>query len=342
MTTQTLPAVEHFRSSTGVEIYRIPAEAFPGFWAYAYLLIGAGVPTLVDTGSGYPASTEGILAGLASVTADFDPAFRLQDIARIIITHGHVDHFGGLVDLLEAVGGADVGIHPLDRRVLTNYDERVIVATRNLTIYLKSAGIQGEALTALLQSYGFSKQHIRSSKVDFVVEDGDEIDGMQFVHVPGHCSGQVAIRLGDVLLSADHVLSYTAPNVAAESITHYTGLGHYRDSLRKVQALDGIRLAMGGHEDPIEHFYERIDRIQARIDQKLGRILTIIRNSEAPMSITDICDVLYATKQGFERLLALQQTGAYTEYLYDRGHLSVANLQAIEQSEQATVLYNVL
>ncbi len=36
--------------------------------------------------------------------------------------------------VLEATGGAQVGVHALDRRVLTNYEERVAVATKNLTI----------------------------------------------------------------------------------------------------------------------------------------------------------------------------------------------------------------
>lgn len=342
MSTQTLPTIQRFESSSGVRIYRIPMEVFPGFYGYAHLLLGAGVPTLVDTGSGYNNSTEDLLKGLNALAADFGETFVLGDIERIIITHGHVDHFGGLSAMLEAVGGAEVGIHPLDRRVLTNYEERVIVATKNLTIYLKRAGIEGERLDQLIQMYGFSKQHVRSTKVDFMIEDGDQIDGMQFYHVPGHCSGQVAIRLGDILLSADHVLPQTSPNVAAESITHYTGLGHYRESLQKIRKLEGIRLALGGHEDPIENFYERVDHMQARVDQKLERVLDIIRAADAPMSITDISKAVYPDKHGFNVLLALLEAGAYTEYLYERGYLSVANLRDVEESDNPTLLYSVL
>ena len=54
----SLPVIERFESNTGVRIYRIPAEAFPGFIVYVYVLLGAGVPTLVDTGSGYGNSNE--------------------------------------------------------------------------------------------------------------------------------------------------------------------------------------------------------------------------------------------------------------------------------------------
>ena len=47
-----LPPVERFESNSGARIYRMPCEAFPGFIVYAYLVLEAGPPTLIDTGSG--------------------------------------------------------------------------------------------------------------------------------------------------------------------------------------------------------------------------------------------------------------------------------------------------
>ena len=343
MTTQTLPAIEHFRSDTGVTIYRIPMEVFPnGFIAYAYVLLGAGPVTLVDTGSGIGRSTDDLLAGLESLCSDFNEKIGPKDIERVIITHGHVDHFGGLSGILEAIGGASVGIHPLDRRVLTNYDERVLVATKNLTIYLKQAGIREERLQDLLSMYGFSKQHVRSTNVDFMFEEGDIIDGMEIFHVPGHCSGQVAIRIGDILLSADHILSRTSPHLAAESITHNTGLSHYRESLRKMRRLEGIRLTLGGHEEVMDDLHGRIDYLQQRIDQKLERVIEIIQGAESPLTISDISKRLYREKHGFEVLLAIQEAGAHVEYLYDRGYLAVPNIHEIETDDNAALQYTVL
>src|SRR6188768_4213049 len=110
-----LPAIEQFISSTGARIYRLPMIVFPnGFIAYAYLVLGADVPTLVDTGSGYGRSTPDLLAGIAAIPQQFGESIRVQDIERILITHGHVDHFGGLMTVLEATGGARVGVHALD------------------------------------------------------------------------------------------------------------------------------------------------------------------------------------------------------------------------------------
>jgi glyoxylase-like metal-dependent hydrolase (beta-lactamase superfamily II) len=338
----TVP-IEFYESNTGIKIYRLPMNVFgSGFVAYAYVLLGAGVPTLVDTGSGFGNSTQELLQGFEALRSDWGESIQVTDIQRILITHGHVDHFGGVSDMIKATAGASVGIHPLDKRVLTNYEERVVVATKNLTIYLERAGLTGERLDKMLDMYGFSKQHVRSVAVDFALEEGKPLDGLHFYHVPGHCSGQVAILVGDVLLSADHILAQTSPHLAAESITHYTGVGHYRESLDKIYNLPNIRLTLGGHEQAIEQVYERIEYLRARLDLKAERVLDIIRTSEHPLHILDISKQLYQDKHGFDVLLALQEAGAHVEYLYDRGYLAIANLDEVQTQHNPVLLYSVL
>jgi glyoxylase-like metal-dependent hydrolase (beta-lactamase superfamily II) len=338
-----LPPIEQFISSTGTRIYRLPMIVFPnGFVAYAYLVLGAGVPTLVDTGSGFGRSTPDLLAGIAAIPEMFGESIRVQDIERVFITHGHIDHFGGLDSILTAAEGALVGVHALDRRVLTNYEERVSVATKNLTIYLQRAGVSADRMPQLLEMYGFSKQHFRSVQVDFLLDEGAPLDGMEFYHVPGHCSGQVAIRIGDVLLSADHILPVTSPHLAAESITHYTGVGHYEESLRKLAAVPGIRVTLGGHEGPIHDLYGRIGQIQERLKAKKERVLDFIRSADHPMTISDVSKVMFPDKHGFDVLLALQEAGAYVEYLYERGYLDVTNLAEFEADDKAALCYSVL
>ena len=113
-----LPPVKKFLSQTGVRIYRISCQVLPALSARVYLLLGAGEPTLVDTGSGLETSTGDILAGVETVRQEFGESVRVGDIRRIIISHGHTDHVGGLPDLLPLTG-AQVAIHPLDREVIT-------------------------------------------------------------------------------------------------------------------------------------------------------------------------------------------------------------------------------
>lgn len=333
----TLPPVQRFESNTGVRIYRISCQAFPGLVAHTYLLIGAGPVTLVDTGSGYGDSTPQLLAGLERLKHDFGESVGVRDIKRVILTHGHMDHFGGLAQVTRPIT-AEVGIHELDRWVLVAYEERVLVATKAMTFYLEQAGVPTDQRAALLAMYTEGKQHVKSVRVDFTLFDGQEFDGMTMIHTPGHCPGQVCIKIGDVLLSADHVLPKTTPHQSPESITAWTGLGHYLDALTKIGQVPGVRLALGGHEGPIENFYQRIDQIRDDHERKLDRILGFLAEP-AGQTIQQLCLAMYPNLKGWNVLLALTEVGAHVEYLYERGRLKVVNVDQLERAANPPLLY---
>lgn len=338
-----LPPIEQFVSSTGARIYRLPVLAFPGLVTYCYVVLDAGEPTLVDTGSGFGDSTTQLIAGIEALRADFGEPLELNDLRRIIITHGHIDHFGGLSYLLEQINApVQIGIHELDRRVLTAYEERVLIATKDLRVYLERAGVSEKLRAGLIELYGFAKKHVRSVGVDFSLDEYKPIDGMEFIHTPGHCPGQVCIRIGDILLSADHILATITPHQAPESITHYTGLGHYLESLYKIARVDGIRVALGGHEAPVYNLYERIIAIRASHQRKLERVLDVIRQADAPCTVSDISRTMYPDRQGYEVLLALEEVGAHVEYLYQRGRLAVYNLDEVERENNPPLEYVVI
>src|SRR5262245_56355615 len=136
--TDGLKQVEKFTSSDGRVIYGMPVQAFPGFIANVYVIRDGERTVLVDTGSPMEQSHRSLLDGLAGIEQSFGERIALEDVDLILITHGHSDHFGGL-PFVRARTGAPVGIHPLDRRVLTHYEERVIVTAKQLAVFLERA-----------------------------------------------------------------------------------------------------------------------------------------------------------------------------------------------------------
>lgn len=322
-----LPPVARFESNTGVRIYRISCQAFPGLVGHCYLVLGAGPVTLVDTGSGFGDSTRQILAGFDAIRAEFGETVTVGDVDRVLITHGHLDHFGGLAQVAGPIT-AEVGIHELDRWVLELYEERVLVATKAVGFYLETAGVPVARRRDLLDMYSLAKQRVRPVRPDLILSDGQVLDGIEVIHVPGHCPGQVCLRIGDVLLSADHVLPRTTPHQSPESITAWTGLGHYLDALTKIGRVDGIRLALGGHETPFENFYDRIELIRADHDRKLDRIHGLLKEPDG-VTIQGLCDRMYPTVRDWDVLLALTEVGAHVEYLYQRGGVRVANVSEL-------------
>lgn len=333
-----LPPVQRFESSTGVRIFRISCHAFPRLITHVYVLVGAGPLTLVDTGSGIADSTSELLAGLHQLKAEGEPVGP-GAIERIIITHGHHDHFGGLVQFHGKLT-ARVGIHPLDRWVLTAYEERLLVATHAIRLFLRRAGCSPAKEQSLLDLYLSTKRLVRSQRVDFLLEEGKPLDGLEFIHVPGHCPGQVCIRIGDVLLTADHVLPRTTPHQSPESITASTGLGHYFESLDKIGRLEGIRLCLGGHEEPFGDLAGRVAEIRQDHVGKLNRIRQHYERAGA-LTMDQLTDLMYPGVEGWNVLLAIEEVGAHVEYLYERGELSVVNLDELDKPAGAGLRFRI-
>jgi glyoxylase-like metal-dependent hydrolase (beta-lactamase superfamily II) len=332
--------VQQFTTSEGRRIYSFPVRSFPGLVNNIYIISDGDKLFLVDTGSGMDSTNEELLAGVTAVAEQYEP-ITLADMDAILITHGHIDHFGGL-PFVRQFTNAPIGIHILDRRVISNHEERVIVASSSLNNFLESAGVSKKRRRELMQVYLFSKNYYRSMPVQFLLEEGTPtVGGMDVFHVPGHCPGQVCLRVDDVLLTADHVLSKTTPHQAPETITNNMGLGHYLASLDKIAALDGVRLALGGHEKPIgegygQDLYGRIQAIKQAHQERLAKIVAICRE---PKSIADISKELFGRVESYHVLLALEETGAHVEYLYQRGELVAANLAEIEQAQHPVIQY---
>jgi len=339
--TKTLPEVRRFDSNSGARIYRITCEAFPGFTANIYLLLEAGPPMIVDAGSGFGNANQQLLTGLEQVRSEFGEPVALADVKRIIITHGHIDHFGGLGFLHGQIPEAEIAIHQLDARILTAFEERVDVAKKAIRRFLQQAGVGGTMLQGFMDVYGYSKKNMHSLPVARTLVDHQELDGLSFIHTPGHCPGQVCIAVGNVLLTADHVLRDISPHQAPESIMPYTGLGHYLESLDKVRRMPGFELALGGHGEPIVDVYKRIDDIRQGHERKLEKVFSAISGSPEPMTINDISQQIYVNVRGFHVLLAIEEIAAHVEYLYQHNRLAIANLDEFRRQDNPPIRYTI-
>lgn len=316
-------------------VYKLPVEAFPNHVTNCYLVLTDPI-TLIDAASGQDMSNRSLLECFERLRAEFNESVSLDDVGRLILTHGHIDHFGGLHFVVEK-SGAEIGIHELDMSVVRHFNERLVVSTRNLHIFLERAGLRPERVQDLLEMNKWSKDLFHARPVDFTFDEGP-LAGTPFdiYHTPGHCPGQVCIRLDDILFTADHVLSHITPNQSPEFIVRYTGLGHYMAALKKVRALTGIRVALGGHEDAIDDLHARIDATirfhEARLEKTLGLC-------DEPQTVAGVSLKLFGERKGYHVLLAFLETGAHMEYLYERGHLAVVNVEEVDQQYNPVLLY---
>jgi glyoxylase-like metal-dependent hydrolase (beta-lactamase superfamily II) len=211
----------------------------PGLWEVslgfvnAFLLETDNGLALIDTG--VAGSAEKILDAVRAT--GHAPA----DIRHILVTHCHSDHAGSLAELKQLTG-APATMHPEDAAMVRAGKPR-----RRLT---PAPGLINGVLGRLLLR--FAPTSIEAAEVEHEVQDGETLPiagGLQAVHAPGHCAGQLAFlwpQHGGVLIAADAAAN--AFGLALSPV--YEDLAEGKRSLAKLAALE-FQVACFGHGRPI-------------------------------------------------------------------------------------------
>jgi glyoxylase-like metal-dependent hydrolase (beta-lactamase superfamily II) len=244
---------------------------------------------------------------------------------------------GGLV-FLSKKSNALIGIHELDAQTISHHEERLKLINFRLNQFLIEAGVGADERKNLLQMHKFTKSLFHSLPLNFTFEKiGMKFGPFGIIHLPGHCSGQVAIRIDDFIFCGDHILSRITPHQSPEKIMPYLGLGHYIESIRKfLQWSQDVKLILSGHDLPIENLRNRSETICRAIDLRLKQCIDFLVE---PHSILEITHHLYGTMGGYNALLIYEKTGAYIEYLFQNGLLEITNLNELEETNQNSYLY---
>lgn len=187
---------------------------------------------LIDTG--YPENAHKILAAVRELGK------QPEDIRHILVTHCHYDHAGS-VAALKRFTGARTYMHPLDAAI--------VEGRRMPAPMTPGPGI----LNPVLFRTFVKLVPVEPVEIEQKVVDGDTLalaGGIQAIHVPGHCAGQLAFlwMRHNVLFAAD-----TAANLFGLGWSiGYEDIETAKKSLAKLANMD-FEVACFGHGGAIMH-----------------------------------------------------------------------------------------
>ncbi len=213
--------------------------------------------TLIDTGPKDPETLPTLRARLA------ERGLAFKDIRRIVVTHGHVDHFG-LAAQIVAESGARVYSHPRNFWWVTDFEHEW---ARRYDFYHALFAQSGAPLAfadAVVQGMRrFTRYADAIPAENFVpLNDGDTLtlngDAWRVIYAPGHQSGLIVLYdpKTRTLLSNDCLLLDVSSNPVVEPPLHDEAerprmLVDYLATFEKIARLD-VRVALPGHGEPIE------------------------------------------------------------------------------------------
>jgi glyoxylase-like metal-dependent hydrolase (beta-lactamase superfamily II) len=158
--------------------------------------------TVVDTGP--PGAEDAICAYITRI------GHQPTDVKRIIITHHHVDHTGGLAGLAQRTG-ADVWAHREDAGFIDGSVARppLVFTDEHLRVLMPEATPEQMAELRKRMEQGMKAAQVR---VDLRLSGGEELavlGGCLIIHTPGHTPGHLCFFLpGRGLLLAGDLLRY--------------------------------------------------------------------------------------------------------------------------------------
>lgn len=290
----------------------------------AYLIQGDKGYLLVDAGW----NTDATFSLLHNYLVKNNLGF--EDIAQIVITHAHPDHYG-MAGRVARLSGAPVAMHPMEQAVIepryVHMDELLNETDEMLT----ANGVPHEEMVNLRDATKGLEQYIFVKQPDKLLRESDTVTtgdfNFQVIWTPGHASGHICLYepARRLLLSGDHILPKITPNISVNPQSIENPLGRYLDSLARIRKLD-IETVLPGHDQPFKDVKKRIDELTRHHEWRNAEILATIETK--PLTAYDVAEKIgwgqkasFSDLPYFHRRMAVFETLAHLEMMAAEGRL---------------------
>jgi len=290
---------------------------------------------MLDTGWYARESLQALEVGLHALGLDF------TDIATIVVTHVHPDHFG--------LAGKIKQLSPRTRLVAHKWEWALIESRyiefadlqRRMGILLKRHGVPESKLPAMEAASLPVIEFVTVTMPDDAVYGGETIQtglyDLEVIWTPGHSSGHICLYepTNRLLFSGDHILPQITPNVSYHVQSGDNPLGDFLYSLQKLQNLS-VSQILPAHQEVFSNLPDRINQIVQHHDRRKKEMLVLMQGLprtayEISCQVTwDIQDIGWEDFPPQLQRIAITETIAHLEYMRWEGK--------VKRSEHAGLL----
>ncbi len=276
------------------------------------MLETAAGPVLVDSGWDDPGSLEALSTGLR------DRGLEPGDVARVLVTHAHGDHYG-LASHFARENGADISIGEQELEGLNRMirDRDGLETAR----YERLERLGAQSLIPALQARG-SVPPFDWELPDRLLAGGQELAvgerTLRVIPTPGHTRGHVCFLDADsgLLFSGDHVLPHITPSIGFGASPAESALQHFLISLARVRNLD-VQRVLPAHGPVFDDLAGRVDELTAHHRQRLEEAERAVADGgSTPFEVAGLLrwthgEIPFSTLGPFNRMLATFETLAH-------------------------------
>lgn len=295
-----------------------------------YLIEGDPL-TLIDAGPLTPEAEESLARGLAARGA------AISDLKRVVITHGHPDHYG-LAERIRELSGAELNVHRLEIPK-THLDGPYWEAIGAL---MRAAGMPATVMTDFETHMEAEARYRRPLNHVVPLRDGERIPAggrlLEVMAFPGHAAGHICLLEPETraLFSGDHLLKDITPNPLFEPDRGWESdwapgsgrvparakaLKQYLSSLDTLYELE-FSVVYPAHGEHIDDHRAQIQETRAHHAWRLERIYdTLAADGTAPVTPYQLSRLIFPRVRGFEVLLAVTEVVGHLDLLEEAGRV---------------------
>lgn len=288
-------------------------------------------PVLIDTGVKNPESWLELEKGLA------ERRLKVADLAKVVITHPHVDHFGQAAGIA-AQSNAEIWVSEVAKPWVVDFQGMWV----KRIAYYRDAFLEGigfpaetaEMILTFMENVMSSCDSVPESHLSYFKIDGTiEMGGMawQVVYAPGHTHYQTCFFQPESrqFISADMLLSRTPTPIVERpesGVQRVPALPRFLDSLDRIEAMD-IEWVYPGHGEPFSGHRALIQHQRQRIHKRKEECLAHIERGVCRP--TDLLNTMYAHIPLHQRFVGLWMLVGYLDLLKAEGRITETTVDGV-------------